>query len=134
MRKPETGLVVAGRFRLERELGRGGMGTVWVAHHIVLDAPCAVKFMETASNELARERFQREARAAARLRGSHVVQILDYGVWEETPYIAMELLRGEDLRQRLRRQCEGNGQCGALTRSRIRRRQYARLNDQPVLH
>jgi serine/threonine-protein kinase len=99
------GLVVADRFRLERTLGQGGMGAVWVAQHVSLDTPCAVKFIHeesTTSTEL-RNRFEREAKAAAQLRSPHVVQILDHGVWEGRPYIAMELLEGEDLAKRLRR-------------------------------
>ena len=98
-------LVVAQRFRLARELGRGGMGSVWLAHHIELDIPCALKFIDhqDANRPEVRERFAREARAAAQLRSPNVVQILDHGVWEELPYIAMELLEGEDLAQRLRR-------------------------------
>src|SRR5262249_15971575 len=53
---------------------------------------------------MARTRFEREARAAAQLPSPHVVRILDYGVERETPYIVMELLRGEDLRARLARE------------------------------
>jgi serine/threonine-protein kinase len=99
------GELVAGRFRLERELGRGGMGSVWRAHQVALDTPCAVKFIEGEGAELPehRARFEREAKAAAQLRSANVVQILDHGVWENRPYIAMELLEGEDLGQRLDR-------------------------------
>jgi hypothetical protein len=94
--------VVAGRFRLNRLIGQGGMGSVWQATHLGLDIPCAVKFIE---GEMARVpemqmRFEREAKAAAQLRSPHVVQILDHGVFEGTPYIAMELLDGEDLGKR----------------------------------
>jgi serine/threonine protein kinase len=95
-------IVVADRFRMVRELGRGGMGSVWLAHHLSLDVPCAVKFVdEKLTAPALRHRFEAEARAAARLKGPHVVQILDHGVWEGTPYIAMELLEGEDLAARL---------------------------------
>ena len=96
-------LVVAGRFRLNRLIGRGGMGSVWHATHLGLDIPCAVKFIEGEFAALAeaQARFEREAKAAAQLRSPHVVQILDHGVWENTPYIAMELLEGEDLGKRL---------------------------------
>jgi serine/threonine-protein kinase len=99
------GLVVAGRFRLGQMLGRGGMGSVWRAVHLGLDVPCAVKFIEgdLASLPEAQARFEREAKAAAQLRSPHVVQILDHGVWEGTPYIAMELLEGEDLGKRIAR-------------------------------
>jgi serine/threonine protein kinase len=100
----EANALVANRFRLEREIGRGGMGSVWLAQHTELDVPCAVKFMEAVSSEQTRERFRREAKAAAKLRGSHVVQVFDHGVWQGIPYIVMELLEGEDLRQRLTRQ------------------------------
>src|SRR5690242_5315789 len=99
------GLQVAGRFRLVRELGRGGMGSVWLEEHTGLDVPCAVKFIDKdgRDNEEMRARFEREAKAAAALRSPNVVQILDYGVWEGVPYLAMEYLEGEDLGQRLDR-------------------------------
>jgi serine/threonine-protein kinase len=95
--------VIAGRFRLNHPIGRGGMGSVWHATHLGLDIPCAVKFIEGeyASVAEAQTRFEREAKAAATLRSPHVVQILDHGVCEGTPYIAMELLEGEDLGKRL---------------------------------
>jgi serine/threonine-protein kinase len=98
-------VIVANKFRLARELGRGGMGSVWLAHHEELDIPCAVKFIEgeAVNSPEMRERFSREAKAAAQLRSPHVVQILDQGTWEGTPYIAMELLDGEDLNHRLDR-------------------------------
>jgi len=99
----EANQVVAGKFRLNRMIGRGGMGSVWHATHIGLDTECAVKFIEGEFAALpeAHQRFEREAKAAAQLRSPHVVQIMDNGVWEGRPYIAMELLDGEDLRKRL---------------------------------
>jgi serine/threonine-protein kinase len=101
----EANVVVAERFRLNRQLGRGGMGSVWHATHLGLDIPCAVKFIEGEYAQLpeAQSRFEREAKAAASLRSPHVVQILDHGVWDGTPYIAMELLDGEELGKRLQR-------------------------------
>ena len=100
-----AGLIIADRFRLVRPLGQGGMGAVWLAQHTGLDVPCAVKFIheEAAKSPELRARFEREAKAAAQLRSPHVVQILDHGVWNGAPYIAMELLEGEDLAQRIRR-------------------------------
>jgi hypothetical protein len=100
---PSPNLVIADRYRLERQIGRGGMGSVWLAHHMGLDIPCAVKFIEGEYAALpeAQARFVREAKAAAQLRSPHVVQILDHGVWDGTPYMAMELLEGEDLGKRL---------------------------------
>jgi serine/threonine protein kinase len=99
------GLIIADRFRLIRPLGQGGMGAVWLALHTGLDVPCAVKFIhdEAAKSPELRARFEREAKAAAQLRSPHVVQVLDHGVWEGAPYIAMELLEGEDLAHRLHR-------------------------------
>jgi serine/threonine-protein kinase len=81
------------------------MGSVWLATHLALDIPCAVKFIEGEIAQLpeAQARFEREAKAAAQLRSPHVVQILDHGVFQGTPYIAMELLDGEDFGKRLQR-------------------------------
>jgi eukaryotic-like serine/threonine-protein kinase len=102
---PAENELIADRFRLIRELGRGGMGSVWLAHHVALDMPCALKFIEgeLADNPELRARFEREARAAAKLKSSNVVQMLDHGIWQGQPFIAMELLEGEDLRARLDR-------------------------------
>ena len=101
----QSGLVVAGRYRLDRALARGGMGFVWVARHLQLDIDVAVKFMtaETATSANSRVRFEREAKAAAKLKSANIVQILDYGIENETLYIVMELLMGEDLAARLGR-------------------------------
>ncbi len=104
MNEPKGGRVIAGKFRLEWPIGRGGMGTVWAAMHLQLDMPVAVKFMDpSAADADGRLRFEREARAIAQLRSPHVVQVLDHGVDNGTPYIVMELLEGEDLEARLRR-------------------------------
>ncbi len=105
----EEGSVFAGKYRLERALARGGMGSVWVARHVQLDVPLAIKFMDSgvrrASPGGAVGRFsEREAKAAAKLQSPHVVQVHDYGVEDGTPYIAMELLVGEDLGDRLKRE------------------------------
>jgi serine/threonine protein kinase len=99
----QENLVIADRFRLVRMIGRGGMGSVWLADHLGLDIPCAVKFIEgeLANVAEAHQRFEREAKAAAQLRSPNVVQIFDHGVWQGHPYIAMELLEGEDLGKRL---------------------------------
>jgi serine/threonine protein kinase len=96
-------LVVADRFRLIRMLGQGGMGAVWIAHHVELDVQCAIKFIEGsfANNAEFRMRFVREARAAAQIKSPHVVHVLDSGVWNDVPYLAMELLEGQDLSGRI---------------------------------
>lgn len=95
----EENTIVAERFRLIRMIGRGGMGSVWHAFDTRLDIACALKFIEgeLANVAEAHARFQREAKAAAALRSPHVVEIKDHGVWQGRPYIAMELLEGEDL-------------------------------------
>src|SRR5262249_24305809 len=99
------GTVIAGKYRLERPLARGGMGSVWVARHIALDEPVAIKLISLSNDELndAEIRLQREAKSAARLRSPHVVQLLDYGADRGVPYIVMELLEGEHLGERIKR-------------------------------
>jgi serine/threonine-protein kinase len=102
---PTPGSIIANRFELVRELGRGTMGTVWLAQHLTLDVRCAVKFM---SAEAAREpayaaRFALEARTIAQIQSPYIVRVLDYDLWNGVPFIAMERLVGEDLGARLQR-------------------------------
>ena len=82
------------------------MGSVWLAQHLTLRSPVAIKLIDPgiATNPEALSRFLREAQAAASLRSPHVVQILDHGVDEGVPFIVMELLDGESLASRLERQ------------------------------
>jgi eukaryotic-like serine/threonine-protein kinase len=99
---PSVGQVLAGRYRLERFLGAGSMGSVWAAVHLELDAPVAIKLeLPTAATSGRTHASRREARAAARLRSPHVVQTFDFGIDDGVPFIAMELLVGESLRARL---------------------------------
>ncbi|HET9931620.1 MAG TPA: serine/threonine-protein kinase [Polyangiaceae bacterium] len=97
--------VLAGRYRLEKRLGGGGMGAIWQAEHIALQSPVAVKLIDrdAVHDEQAVARFLREAKAAAALRSHHVVHIIDYGMDDNVPFIVMELLEGETLAQRLKR-------------------------------
>ena len=97
--------IIASRYRLTTLLGQGGMGSVWRAEHLTLGSEVAIKLIDPAyaSNEEVRSRFVQEAKAAAALRSPHVVQILDYGLDGDTPYIAMELMEGESLADRLDR-------------------------------
>jgi serine/threonine protein kinase len=99
------GDLVAGRYRLVRKVGSGGMGSVWYAQDLSLDAHCAIKLIdgEKANDEHIRLRFEREAKASAQLRSAHVVNVFDYGIWNRTQYLAMEYLDGEDLAVRLMR-------------------------------
>jgi len=101
------GYILAGKYRLITLLGRGGMGAVWCAERLEWGSLVAVKLMERA-NEARPDvlaRFLQEARLAANLRSSHVVQVLDDGrdAATGTPFIVMELLVGETLAQRLAR-------------------------------
>jgi serine/threonine-protein kinase len=80
------------------------MGSVWVARHLELGTDAAVKFQKDPdASQPIQDRFRREARLLARLRHPSVVQVFDFGVDAGMPYIAMELLEGEDLRKRLAR-------------------------------
>lgn len=99
------GYLVGGKYRLERRIAEGGMGAVWKARHEVLDADVAVKLMskDIRGKELALARFEREAKASARLKSQHIVRVHDYGMDDEMPFMVMELLEGEDLGARLKR-------------------------------
>jgi serine/threonine-protein kinase len=102
---PPQGLV-AGKYRLTQLIGRGGMGSVWEGTHTTLGTQVAVKFIEAeyAESPEARNRFESEARAAAKLRSKHVVEVYDHGVTDDgRPFIVMEYLRGEPLDKRLDR-------------------------------
>jgi tRNA A-37 threonylcarbamoyl transferase component Bud32 len=101
-------LVAAGKYRVEHLLGRGGMGMVVCATHMQLQQRVALKFLlpEQMANAEVAERFVREARASAQLRGEHVCRVSDVGTAEDgAPYIVMELLEGRDLASLL----AGNG-------------------------
>jgi len=104
----QPGTILAEKYRLESLIGRGGMGTVWRAEHLGLNAPVAVKLMAPSfmSSVDTAARFQREAHAAASIRSQHVVQVFDHGIdrASKTPFIVMELLEGETLGQRLARE------------------------------
>lgn len=99
------GRILSNKYRLLRQLGRGGMGSVWEAEQLNLPIGVAVKLLDPARSHSAelRERFKREAHAAAQLRSTHIVRISDYGIDDELPYIVMELLEGESLAARLAR-------------------------------
>ncbi|MBW2457625.1 MAG: serine/threonine protein kinase [Deltaproteobacteria bacterium] len=102
----EPGKIIAEKYRLVQLLGRGGMGSVWRSDHLELMSPVALKIIKPglARNKNSLGRFMREAKAAARLRSPHVVQILEFGSEGIIAYIAMELMEGETLYARLRRE------------------------------
>jgi serine/threonine protein kinase len=99
------GDVLAGKYRVERLLGQGGMGVVVAARHVELDDLVALKFLlpEALSNPDAVSRFLNEARASVRIRSEHIARVHDVGELESgAPYIVMEYLDGSDLAAVLR--------------------------------
>ncbi|MGE3177211.1 MAG: serine/threonine-protein kinase [Vicinamibacterales bacterium] len=101
---PDEPGVLSRRYRLERRLGRGGMGTVYAARDLVLDRTVAVKMLVDGLADApgALERFQREARATAAFGHPNVVTVFDFGVSGSRPFLVMELLQGRTLREVLR--------------------------------
>jgi CheY-like chemotaxis protein len=93
------------RYALDRVIGRGASGTVWVADDLQLGRRVAIKQLDCtlASDAAACARFEREAWTIAQLRSPHIVQVFDSGVEAGTPFIVMELLHGESLEDRLGR-------------------------------
>jgi eukaryotic-like serine/threonine-protein kinase len=121
------------RYAFERELGRGGMATVWLARDLRHDRPVALKVLhpELAAS-LGPERFQQEIRLAARLQHPHIVSVVDSGtadlLWFTMPYI-----EGESLRDRLRRERQLPVEDALrITREAAQALQYA--HDQGVIH
>lgn len=99
------GAVVAGKYRLDRPLGEGGMGIVWAATHTVTGKSCALKFLKDTSADEAssRERFLREARAACAIRHPNVAPVHDVLESEGRPFMVMDLLDGEPLSRSIAR-------------------------------
>jgi eukaryotic-like serine/threonine-protein kinase len=100
----QPGVILAGRYRLERHLGAGGMGTVWCASDLKIGGHVALKLL---ANERAGEedwaRLKREIRILRAVEHTHVVRVSDEELTDHGPLIVMELLRGESLRDRLER-------------------------------
>ena len=102
----EPGSIIVGKYEVLRLIGTGGVGFVLAARHVGFDDLVALKFLrpEFASNQEAVSRFMIEARASFKLRSEHVARVLDVDLFEGTPFIAMELLDGSDLRSQLETQ------------------------------
>ncbi|HSO33915.1 MAG TPA: serine/threonine-protein kinase, partial [Labilithrix sp.] len=99
------GEVLAGKYRVERVLGRGGMGIVVAARHLELDERVAIKFLLGEHSDGSAERFLREGRAAAKVKGEHVCRVFDFGRLDTgEPYIVMDHLEGLDLARKLDRE------------------------------
>ena len=100
------GQYITPNLKLVRMIGEGAMGEVWLAEHLALNSSVAVKLMKPgfADDEEAMARFREEARAAARIESLHVTHVYDAGTTESgQPYIVLELLKGETLRDRMKR-------------------------------
>ena len=109
---------VFGPYTLLRELGRGAVGVVYEAHHPGLDRRVALKVLRPGleTNPKTRQRYEREARACARVRHDHIVEIYEAGEVEGRPYYAMALIQGEPLSRQLARETRPDplGLCEAL--------------------
>ncbi|MFO0734339.1 MAG: protein kinase [Labilithrix sp.] len=105
----DVGTLIAGKYELVRLLGKGAMGEVWLATHNSLGGEFAIKLVEPADDieaETAAGRFQLEAQIAAKLsrKTRHIVSVSDHGEEEGLAYLVMELLEGESLEARTKRQ------------------------------
>ena len=100
-----VGMQLNGRYRLDAQIGAGGMSTVYRAFDAVLERRVAVKLMhrEIAADTDQLERFRREARAVAQLSHPHIVGVIDAGEEDGRPYIVFEYVEGETLKDRIRR-------------------------------
>lgn len=96
MKLPEVGHMIGDRYRVERKLGEGGMGIVFLVRHVGIERDFALKLLSPrlSFDENYRERFEREARINARLRHPNVVQVFDNGTHQGLLYMVMELLNG----------------------------------------
>jgi serine/threonine-protein kinase len=95
------GQVIDGKYHVLRRLACGGMGSVYEARHTVVGRHFAIKFLheQYAQRSCMVQRFLREAQAAGSIASEHIIGVLDYGTTEGTPYLVMELVRGQDLRE-----------------------------------
>jgi serine/threonine protein kinase len=102
---PKIGAVL-GKYRITRQIGRGGMATIFAAENVDIGKAVAVKVLsrDLADSRTVTERFLREARAAAKLTSPHICEVYDVGTVDERPFIVMELLQGESLYDRLARE------------------------------
>lgn len=98
---PDIGQVLEGRYRLDAQLGEGGVGWVFRATHLKLGSEVAIKMLQERFSEssMMRPRFIREAKALAALKHPHIVTITDFSIADGRPYIVMELIEGQTLRE-----------------------------------
>ena len=100
-----VGMQLSGRYRLDAQIGAGGMSTVYKAFDVNLERGVAIKLLhrEMSADSDQLERFRREARAVAQLSHPHIVGVIDAGEDENRPYIVFEYVEGETLKDRIRR-------------------------------
>jgi serine/threonine protein kinase len=107
-------ILVDGKYRLEQLIAHGGMGSVYRATHLQLDRPVAIKILrpEFLTDAKVVERFNREARAAARLKHPNIIAVYDFGVLpaDGGAYLVMEFIAGRSLREEMRLQTARHGQ------------------------
>ncbi|MCI0336288.1 MAG: protein kinase [Acidobacteria bacterium] len=106
-------LVIDGKYRLEQLIAHGGMGSVYRATHLQLERAVAIKILraEFLADPTIRERFNREARAAARLKHPNIVAVYDFGMLAKGgAYLVMELIKGRSLREEMRTHATRHGQ------------------------
>ncbi|HEY5959003.1 MAG TPA: serine/threonine-protein kinase, partial [Polyangiaceae bacterium] len=103
--KTLLGSVLVDKYRITREIGRGGMAAVYEAENIDIGKRIAVKVLsaELVTSRVVRERFLREARAAAAVRSPYICDVYDVGEFDNRPFLVMELLEGESLYDRMTR-------------------------------
>jgi serine/threonine protein kinase len=103
---PPTGTILDGKYRIEKQIGRGGMATIFAAENVDIGKAVAVKVLshELADSKTVTERFLREARAAAKIKSPYICEVYDMGTVDGRPFIVMELLSGESLYDRLARE------------------------------
>ena len=97
--KVPIGTVLVGKYRVTREIGRGGMAAVYEAENVDIGKRVAVKILspELITSRIVRERFLREARAAAAVRSPYICDVYDVAEFDNRPFLVMELLEGESL-------------------------------------
>jgi serine/threonine protein kinase len=101
-----VGRTLLGKYKVERLLGQGGMGSVWLGHHVITERQVAVKVLDARflANTAVVQRFGREARSASAIQHEGIVEVLDLDMTEEgVPFLVMELLDGESLAKRIER-------------------------------
>src|SRR4029077_5208609 len=102
---PLLGRTISARYRLIKRLGVGGMSSVYLARHVIIERLNAIKILrqDLSLNPAHRERFLREARAVNRMNHRNIVEITDYGEMDGVAYLVMEYVDGISLHEEIKR-------------------------------